>query len=102
MSLKFDGMRQYRIMRHSSNISVTMTVKKAETAKERAREKEREKEREAVQFFRVFAGGRRDGECKERMRVCASVRGQLKFIMPGNRSGACTHLGTRVPARYYD
>lgn len=29
-------------------------------------------------------------------------RGQLKFIMSGNRSGACTHLGTRVPARYYD
>jgi len=79
-------------------ISVTMTVKKAEMANERVSQKEREREKLCTSCACSQEGG---GTASARS-VCASVRGQLKFIMPGNRSGACTHLGTRVPARYYD
>lgn len=42
------------------------------------------------------------GLAGERGGIYVARRGQLKFIMSGNRSRACTHLGTRVPARYYD
>lgn len=73
-------------------------MKKAETASERAKEHERETEKLCVSFASSQEGG---GTASARS-VCASVGGQLKFIMSGNRSGACTHLGTRVPARYYD
>lgn len=71
-------------------------MKKAARRRESARERAREKPRTS------FASSQEGGGTASARSVCASVRGQLKFIMPGNRSGACTHLGTRVLARYYD
>jgi len=58
---------------------------------------------EAVHLARISL--RRRAEARRRgkgERGIYARRGQLKFIMSGNRSRACTHLGTRVPARYYD